>query len=76
MGTWEDIEVESRDCPVLHRLVSADRLSLDEREQLLVDFVLWLSRDRRERIEAHVELMKRVPGPRYVLPEQGGHDGE
>ncbi len=60
---WDVILREALTCPLLYQMVTAAKLTGD-RERVLMQAVLWLSKDRREWMRKEVERLNRqVPAP-------------
>jgi hypothetical protein len=45
--TWEDLQLESLNCPILRQAVTLANRGNLTREQALVEAAIWLSRDRQ-----------------------------
>lgn len=65
--TWEDLQLESLNCPVLHQAVTLANRGNLTREQALIEASIWLSRDRRSLLKRETDRLMREPArPIYL----------
>jgi hypothetical protein len=59
--TWEDVEREALTCPVLAATVHQVRRGIVPREYALMAAVVFMSKERRERIDREVQRLREQP---------------
>jgi hypothetical protein len=59
--TWEDLQLESLNCPVLHQAVTLANAGHLTREQALIEVAIWLSRDRQGWLKREADRLMREP---------------
>jgi hypothetical protein len=68
--TWEDLQLESLNCPVLHQAVTRANRGDLTREQALVEAAIWLSRERLARLKRDANRLMREPATAIVMEKR------
>ena len=65
--TWEDLQLESLNCPVLYQAVTLANRGDLTREQALIEAAIWLSRDRQGWLKREQNRLMREPARQIYL---------